>query len=122
MDKEIKGKLDFIVELISREVDPQSPDDLTGKLTELISYSGNTAQLVAESEELYKRDILQAYKETIEDKPPSTVHGKVIESMAAHSSATHTYADKVNAALKISIEGLRTLISLYKTETENATR
>lgn len=122
MDKKARTKLDYIVEIIGKEVNPQNPDDLTAKLTELIAYSGNVAQLVAETEEVYKVAILQAYKETIDDKPPSTVHGKVIEAMAADASATHTYADKLNASLRMSIDGLRTLISLYKTETENATR
>ena len=117
-----KEKLDYILEVIGAEVDPQNPDELLKKLNNLINLSGHAAELVAVTEEQYKRDMLEAYKETIEEKPPSTVHSKVLESMVAGASATHTYADRINAALKLSVEGLRTMISLYKAETENATR
>lgn len=124
MKKDLKEKLDFVSDAIGEEVDPQNPDQMLNKLGNLISYSGFMAELVAETERGYKYALLDAYKQlnNDEDRPPSTVHSKVLESMVADASSAHTYADKLNAALKVSVEGLRTMISLYKTETENATR
>jgi len=123
MNKEFKDKLDYISDLIGEEVDPQSADQMLAKLNSLIAFSGYMSGLVAEAERAYKYALLDAYKSfDDETKPPSTVHSKVLEAMAADESAAHTYADKLNAALRVSVEGLRTMISLYKTETENNTR
>ena len=122
MNKGVKDKLDYISDLLGAEVDPQNPDEMLAKLNTLISNAGYVAGLVAETEQAYKYALLEAYKQTVEDKPPSTVHGKVLESMVASESAAHTYADKINASLKLAVEGLRTMISLYKTEAENSVR
>jgi hypothetical protein len=120
----IEAKLEYVLEAIGAEADPQNPEQLTTKLSELINLSGHVAHIVSETEKVYKYALLDAYTklEKEESRPPSTVHSKVLEAMVAKESAAHTYADKINASLKMAIDGLRTMISLYKTETENSTR
>lgn len=120
--EKLEEKLEYISELIGEEINPQNPDQMLSKLGNLINYAGHMAAIVADAERNYKYAILDAYKKTEADKPPSTVHSKVLEAMVADASSLYTYADRMNASLKMAVEGLRTMISLYKVETENSTR
>lgn len=122
VEQKIKKQLDEIAGVVQLQVDPQNPDEMTEKLNQLITYSGNVAYCVAKSERLYKEALLRNYHKSLEDKPSSTVHSKVVEAMTAEENELYNLADRINAALKVSIEGLRTMISLFKSEMDNATR
>lgn len=118
----MKEKLEYVSDKIGEEVDSQNPDQMTEKLEELSGFTGYCAGLVSEAERAYKMATLDAYKKTMEDKPPSTVHSKVLEGMVAEEAALYTYADKINSALRVRIDSLRTMISLFKMEMESSTR
>lgn len=109
-------------EAISEAVDPQSPDEMIYKIDQLATLSANVSRVVAKCERIFNEAYLRNYHKSLEDKPPSTVHKKIIDAMTAKENEYYQYSDKILSALKIRIESLRSMIALYRTETESLTR
>ena len=104
---------------IDREVsggDIQGVQDKLMKLSQLIALS---AECVTQAKRnyLYKQsEIIKINKDTI---MPASILSKKIESDAWEESGMLTYCERLNAGIVHSIDALRSIISLYKTELTN---
>lgn len=104
---------------IDREVsggDIQGVQDKLMKLSQLIALS---AECVTQAKKnyLYKQsEIIKINKDVI---MPASILSKKIESDSWEESGMLTYCERLNAGIVHSIDALRSIISLYKTELTN---
>lgn len=108
---------------ISSEIDREvSGGDIHGvqdklmKLSQLIALS---AECVTQAKKnyLYKQsEIIKINKDVI---MPASILSKKIESDSWEESGMLTYCERLNAGIVHSIDALRSIISLYKTELTN---
>lgn len=104
---------------IDREVsggDIQGVQDKLMKLSQLIALS---AECVTQAKKnyLYKQsEIIKINKDAI---MPASILSKKIESDSWEESGMLTYCERLNAGIVHSIDALRSIISLYKTELTN---
>ena len=117
--KEAKEGLDFAVECLNTDVPHNEIDLMVRKLNKLVSLLGYVSQVYYTTEKLYKEQLVVAYHQLVEEnRPASTVFNKVLEASVGDIGSLYNYADKVLSSIKVAIDGLRTIISLYKTESE----
>lgn len=109
----IKGELES-------QVETSNIESVMDKLNNLTGLSGLSAELVANTKQL----ILQRQKPAILLAQKSNVSASMqkafVESECAEEMMLYTYAERLNAAITHSLDALRTIVSMRKSEMENS--
>lgn len=105
---------------LESEVQTLSIEQVMNKLNNLTSLSGLSAELVAETKQLIlhrqKPAILLAQKTGVS----ASMQKAFVESECAEEMMLYTYAERLNAAITHSLDALRTIVSMRKSELENS--
>lgn len=117
---EYKDKVKAIRDGIELDIDKDNLDELIGKINKLINLMGLSAETKAVSIKELRQCELIAYAKYKSEKLPPTVLKIVIDGEVADQRAKLEYADRLNAGLVHAIDGLRTIISLKKTEMDKS--
>lgn len=105
---------------IELEVDSSNVDELIGKLDRLVNLIGLSAEIKARAIKDLKDAELIAYSKYKGEGLQASMFKIVIEGESSDQRAKLELADRLNAGLAHGIEGLRTIISLRKTEIEKS--
>lgn len=89
------------------------------KMLNLTQLSGLSAESLASATALLKQSELIALNKIKDDGYPASIMSKMIDAECADQIALVKYADRINAAITHTIDGLRSVISLYKEELSN---
>lgn len=117
---EIESHCQRIKAELERQVETSEIESVMDKLNNLSSLSGLSAEIVAEAKQL----ILQRQKPAILLAQKSNVSASMqkafVESECADEMMLYTYAERLNAAITHSLDALRTIVSMRKSELENS--
>jgi hypothetical protein len=113
--------LNAIREVIDADVMDADIVTQKNKLIKLCQLTG----LAAECKALAKKVLLKKELEVLnmfnkDDKIAPSILSKRIEAECSEEGAMLVYADRINSAVSNSIEGLRSVLSLYKEEMKNS--
>lgn len=97
------------------DVDIEMQKNKLIKLTQLV---GLAAETKAQARKNLENARLFAFAKVRESKIPPSVLLKMVDSEISEELSLYEYADRLNAGISNSIEGLRSVLSLYKTELE----
>lgn len=116
----IEKSFQSIRSVLDDKVEQGDIDGAQNKLLTLQSLSGLSAELIRNCE----LEILTKQGELIDDligkKLSPTILEIYLRGKMPYEVASLTYAKKLNEAISSSIDGLRTIISLYKAEMDNS--
>jgi hypothetical protein len=105
---------------LEREIETSQTESVMDKLNNLTALSGLSAELVAQSKllilERQKPALINAQKANM----AASMQRSFVESECAEEVMLYTYADRLNAAITHSLDALRSIISMRKTELEHA--
>lgn len=122
--EETRKSLNAIRSVVDADVsdcDIQSVKDKLLKLTSLIGLSAETmasAKKIMNDKEI---EVFAVHSSKI-DSLPASIAKKFLDAHCKEENALYEYSDRLNSAIVHCIDGLRTVISLYKTEMENSVR
>ena len=108
--------LKLIEELIERPILQESAEDMTSLASELNAIQSLSANMVAETLRLNKMDELQCLERLRPYFNRPMLVNKYLSAETGDSQALHERARRLNSAVTLKIEYLRTALSLYKTE------
>lgn len=120
MQKSFTEKIKALRDAIESHVDHDNVDGLTFKINLLINLIGLSAELKARAIKDLKDGELIAFAKYRGEKLSPNMMKIVIEGETSEERAKLELADRLNAGLAHAIDGLRTIISLRKTEMEKA--
>lgn len=116
--EDINKKLNSIRSIIDMEV---SKDDIEGvkeKIIKLQLCEGISAECKAHSKKLFDIALvnkIKSFQDGDKNLPPSVLL-KQSTLECYEESAVYEYADRINAAIHHSVDGLRSILSAYKEE------
>lgn len=118
--KDFNEKIKAIRDAIDSVVDHDNLDGMVYKITLLINLIGLSAELEARALKDLKDAELIAYAKHKAEKLSPNVMKIVIEGETSEERAKLKLADRLNAGLVHAIDGLRTIVSLKKTELDKS--
>jgi len=118
--KEYNEKIAAIRACIDMDVDNSDTEGMTGKVLMLTRMIGLSSEVKARALKDFNDAKLIAYAKHKPDKLTPNVLKIVIEGETSEESAKLELADRLNAGIVHAIDGLRTIISLRKSELENS--
>ena len=118
--QEISQSLNHIRSIIDTDIVEVDIDQQQNKLLMLTQIIGLSAECKASSKKILHLKELDVLSElNLTDMQPSII-GKMLTAKTAHEIALLEYSDRINSAVIHSIDAIRSIISLYKTELENS--
>jgi UDP-3-O-[3-hydroxymyristoyl] glucosamine N-acyltransferase len=114
------AKLNAIREVIDADVMDSAIEEQRNKLVKLTQLTGLAAEAKAQAHKILSMKELEVMKEFQESKMATSIMSKRVNAECFEEGALLVYADRINSAISHSIEGLRSVISLYKTEMQNS--
>jgi len=115
---EISAALNAIREALDLDVIGCDIESVNGKLLKLTQLTGLSAETKASAKKLLGGKELEVLREISPSLSPS-IQVRMLNAECSDYNAILEYSDRLNAALTHSMEALRTVISLYKTELQN---
>lgn len=114
----LNNNLKCIRETLDTDTTGCDIESVVEKLQKLIQLSGLASECKAAAKQQLEEARLISIMRLREMKPPvqPSLLLKMAEAECAKQNATFVYADRLNASISHSIEGLRSLISLRKEE------
>ena len=117
--EETKKALNFIRELLDKDVMGADIDSISNKLIALTQVTGLSAEAMASAKKiLHQKEI--TVMQVINPEIPPSMQSKRLSAECFEEQALLTYADRLNSAITHTCEGLRTVISLYKQELQSS--
>lgn len=117
--EETKKALNFIRELLDKDVMGADIDSVSNKLIALTQVTGLSAEAMASAKKiLHQKEI--TVMQVINPEIPPSMQSKRLSAECFEEQALLTYADRLNSAITHTCEGLRTVISLYKQELQSS--
>lgn len=95
-------------------------EEKDGKLMRLTQLVGLAAECKGHAKKVLRMKDLETLTKYMETTIAPSKLNKIIEAESFSEAGLYEYADRINAGISHAIEGLRTSISLYKTELENS--
>jgi hypothetical protein len=117
---EYKDKIKAIRDVIDLNVDMTDLEGMQGKVLMLTQIIGLSSEVKARALKNFNTAKLIAYAQHKADKLTPNVLKIVIEGETAEESSMLEMADRLNAGIVHALDGLRTIISLKKTEMEKS--
>lgn len=118
--KEYNDKISAIRQAIDLDVDLSDTEGMSGKVLMLTRMIGLSAEVKARALKNFNDAKLVAYAKHKSEKLTPNVMKIVIEGETSEEAAKLELADRLNAGIVHAIDGLRTIISLRKSEMENS--
>lgn len=118
--KEYNEKIAAIRQAIDLDVDLSDTEGMSGKVLMLTRMIGLSAEVKARALKDLQDARLIAYAKHKADKLTPNVLKIVIDGETAEQSAKLELSDRLNSGIVHAIDGLRTIISLRKSEMENS--
>lgn len=118
--KEYSDKIKAIRDAVDLNVDLSDLDGMQGKVLMLTQVIGLSSEVKARALKNFNSAKLIAYATHKQEKLTPNVLKIVIEGETAEESAMLEMADRLNAGIVHALDGLRTIISLKKTEMEKS--
>jgi hypothetical protein len=112
-------KIKAIRQAMEMEVSQEDLEGLQGKMLNCINLISLSAELKARAATDLANAELIAYDKHKDNDSGSMILKKIIEAEASEENGKFILADRLNAGLTHVIDGLRTIISLRKSELEN---
>lgn len=116
---ETKRSLNSIRAAIDSDIIDVDIDEQKNKLLKLTQLIGLSAECNASAKKMLLQKELQVLSGLDPNIPPMKMN-KIVNAECYEESALLEYADRLNSALVHSIDAIRSIISLYKTELENS--
>jgi hypothetical protein len=117
--EEIIQALNSIRKMVDLDVSDCDIVDVDKKLKHLTQLTGLSAEANASSKKILHKKELEVLRELTQlGLSPSILNG-MLKAECFEEIALLEYADRLNSAIVHSIDGLRSSISLYKTEIQN---
>jgi hypothetical protein len=113
-------KLNAIREVIDADVMDASIEDQRNKLVKLTQLTGLAAEAKAQAHKILLQKELEVIRLHKDSGIAASILSKMINAECFEEGALLVYADRINSAISHSIEGLRSILSLYKTEMQNS--
>lgn len=117
--KDLTESLNKIRETIDSDIIDVDIDQQKNKLLALTQLIGLSAECNASAKKMLHQKELEVLQSIDSDMQPMKVN-KLLQAKCAEEIAVLEYADRLNSALVHSIDAIRSIISLYKTELENS--
>lgn len=118
--QEYNEKIKAIRDVIDLNVDMTDLEGMQGKVLMLTQVIGLSSEVKARALKNFNSAKLIAYATHKQEKLTPNVLKIVIEGETAEESAMLEMADRLNAGIVHALDGLRTIISLKKTEMEKS--
>jgi hypothetical protein len=118
--KEYNDKIAAIRQAIDMDVDLSDTEGMSGKVLILTRMVGLSAEVKARAFKDFQDAKLISYAKHKSEKLTPNVLKIVIEGETSEEAAKLELADRLNAGIVHAIDGLRTIISLRKSELENS--
>lgn len=118
--KEYNDKIAAIRQAIDLDVDLSDTEGMSGKVLMLTRMIGLSAEVKARALKNFNDAKLVAYAKHKAEKLSPNVLKVVIEGETSEEAAKLELSDRLNAGIVHAIDGLRTIISLRKSELENS--
>lgn len=113
-------KVNAIRVAIELEIDKDNLDELISKINRLINLIGLSAEVKARAIKDLRTAELIAYAKYKSEKLSPNVMKIVIDGETAEQKAKLEYVDRLNAGIAHALDGLRTIVSLKKTELDKS--
>lgn len=117
--EETKKSLNMIRETVDADIIDADIISQQNKLLALTQLIGLSAECNASSKKFLLKKELEIMSQADKDLAPMKLN-KLINASCFEESALMEYSDRLNSALIHSIDAIRSVISLYKTELENS--
>ena len=118
--KEFSDKIAALRQVLDMDVSMDDLEGMQGKVLMLVRLIGLSAEVKARALKDLSDAKLVAYAKHKSEKLAPTVLKVVLEGETSEEEAKLELADRLNAGLVHAIDGLRTIISLRKSELENS--
>lgn len=116
---ETKKAINFIRDLLDKDVMGADIDSISNKLVSLTQVMGLSAESIASAKKiLHQKEIV--VMQLINPEIPPSMQSKKLAAECFEEIALLSYADRLNAAIVHTCESLRTVISLYKQELQSS--
>lgn len=115
--EDLTKALNSIREAIDADVFEADINSIVGKLHRLTCLIGLSAEANATAKKFLHHKELQVLQ-VIDKALPASIQTKTLNAECWEESAILEYADRLNSGIVHSIDALRSVISLYKTELE----
>lgn len=118
----IKDKAESLRMVIDREVNILDIEALLGKLSDLINISGLSAEIVPSAKLEYRNKQEKVILDLMENPVnlSASATNELIKARAAKEEAFYDYTALLDKRLSYSMDALRSIISLRKTEIQNS--
>lgn len=113
--QELENNLSIIKSELETEVDEKIIDQVQQKLNRLCNLMGLSAECMKWAKNMVLTKQKYVYALAAKDSS-ATMFKYFMEGEMAEELALFTYCDRLNAAITHACDGLRTIISLYKSE------
>lgn len=119
---EISQSLNAIRSLLDADVSSAIIEDVQTKVIQLTQMTGLSAETMASARKLLDEKELEIFviKSKEMEKFSPSVQIRFLKTHCKDEAAIYEYADRLNSAITHSLDSLRTVISLYKTELQNS--
>ena len=113
---EIKTNLDIIQACLDQKINVELPEEIVGKATELINIQSLSANCVSESLRLLKLSEANMFDAALQTVTAPSLISKFIDGRTANEQALYKLSEKIDSAIRHSIEMYRSILSLRKEE------
>lgn len=117
--EETAQALNMIRQVVDADVMDSDIDMVKNKLIQLTQLMGLSAEANASAKKILSQKELGVMM-SMDKKLPPSIQKEILSAQCFEETALYEYADRLNSAIVHSIDGLRTVISLYKIEIENS--
>lgn len=117
--EDINKALNAIRAALDADVMDADINSVDNKLKKLTQLTGLSAEANASAQKILRQKELEIFKANLPKGYQASVLNNLIKAESADEIALYEYADRLNAALVHSLDGLRTSISLYKAELQS---
>ena len=115
----LKKNLKSIRDCLDADIIDVDISMVQNKALQLTQLSGLASECKATAKKLLEQARLKNLSTIQNEALPASLMSKKLDAMCADELALFEYSDRINASISHSLDTLRTIISLYKTELEN---
>lgn len=119
LKKDLHKKLQAVKEVMDADITDVDIESQKNKLLKLTQLGSLAAACKAQGKQILRLRELEALRELVDKGYSPSVLTKMIDARCCDEEALYIYTDRMNAFLSHSIEGIRSVISLYKEEMRN---
>lgn len=117
---QLKEFAEEIAREIEREVRQSDIQAIQDKILKLSTLTSLCASVLAEAKKHYELKKMEALVKYKDGGLQPSILVKFIDGHCAEESSFFLYCEKLNSGITNSIDGLRSILSLYKTELQNS--